>query len=188
MSNIDLSWSSRALLTKASRSGGVISSNVPFIGYTTPSGARMWIRIAPPTRTSNSHTGLVKPFGPHHCATCLGSVQALNTSSLGASKTRVIIRSHSECSVGAPLSGELSCALTLALCADMFLLLRLVFRILFFQLQQVVVQTVEAVFPEAPVVVHPSGYVLQRVRLQAAGPPLRLAAASNQPGALQHFQ
>src|SRR6266436_2463034 len=31
----------------------------------------------------------VKPIGPHHCATCLGSVHALNTSSRGASKTRV---------------------------------------------------------------------------------------------------
>src|SRR5882762_453050 len=30
----------------------------------------------------------VKPIGPHHCATCLGSVHALNTSSRGASKTR----------------------------------------------------------------------------------------------------
>src|SRR5258707_634238 len=124
MSNIDLPFPSRALLINTRRSGGVISSNVPLIGYTTPSEARMRIRIAPPARTSSSHTGLVKPFGPHHCATWLGSVQTLNTSSLGASKTRVIIRSHSECSAGVLLLGELlPSALVLAFCADIFLLL-----------------------------------------------------------------
>src|ERR1039458_4283395 len=33
---------------------------------------------------------VVNPFGPHHCATCLGFIYAANTNSRGASKTRVI--------------------------------------------------------------------------------------------------
>src|SRR6266545_6909511 len=37
----------------------------------------------------------VKPFGPHHCATCLGSVHASNTRSRGASMTRVVTISGS---------------------------------------------------------------------------------------------
>src|ERR1700688_4368084 len=60
-----------------------------------PSGLRIWMRSAPPTRASISQTGLVKPFGPHHCASCLASVHALNTSARGASKTRVILISRS---------------------------------------------------------------------------------------------
>src|SRR5215470_10630862 len=54
----------------------------------------MWIRIAPPTRASISQTGLVKPLGPHHCASSPASVQALNTRAQGASNTRVMVISR----------------------------------------------------------------------------------------------
>src|SRR5271167_2938764 len=64
-----------------------------------PSGARMWMRMAPPTRASSSQTGLVKPFGPHHCASVAASVQALNTSARGASKVRVMVISRSASSL-----------------------------------------------------------------------------------------
>src|SRR5208282_3297591 len=49
--------------------------------------------IFPPGRTSHSQTGLVNPFGPHHCARCFGSVHALKTSSRGASNSRVMTNS-----------------------------------------------------------------------------------------------
>src|SRR5436190_21186379 len=55
-----------------------------------PSGPRMWIRMAPPGRTSSSQTVLVKYLGPHHFIICSWSIHALNTTSRGASKTRVI--------------------------------------------------------------------------------------------------
>src|SRR5229473_6363812 len=55
----------------------------------------MTIRRAPPGRTSISQTGLLKPCGPHHCATCLGSVHIWKTSSRGASKMRVRVTSRS---------------------------------------------------------------------------------------------
>src|SRR5271169_3680684 len=136
------------------------------------------MRIAPPARASSSHTGFVKPFGPHHCSMCLVSVHALNTSSLGASKTRVTTRSHSD----APTA-----ALTLALFADMPLLL-LILQILFLQFPQIIVQTIETLLPELPVVFHPACNVLQRTRLQPARPPLSLTAARDQSGTFQHFQ
>src|SRR5271170_5128454 len=164
------------------------------------------MRMAPPTRTSRSHTGFVNPFGPHHCATCLVSVHALNTSSRGASNTRVITRSHSEDSVLALLfvspifawlvfaslvfaslvsaslvfESPILAALLLTLRADMLALLRFhfqifVFRVFSLQFLQIISQPVKALFPESPVVFHPSCNVLQRPSLQPAGPPLRLA-------------
>src|SRR5580693_3840709 len=54
-----------------------------------PSGVLMQQRDFPPTRTSILQTGAVKPFGPHHCITYLGSVHAFQTNSRGASKSRV---------------------------------------------------------------------------------------------------
>src|SRR5580693_4694947 len=61
-----------------------------------PSGVLMQQRDFPPTRTSILQTGAVKPFGPHHCITYLGSVHAFQTNSRGASKTLVtVIRSTS---------------------------------------------------------------------------------------------
>src|ERR1700686_3488474 len=47
-------------------------------------------RHTPPGFTSLSWVVVVKPFGPHHCTICLGSVHALKASSRGASKVRVM--------------------------------------------------------------------------------------------------
>src|SRR5215472_10934571 len=61
-----------------------------------PSGAFVQQRNFPPTRKSILQADAVKPFGPHHCITYFGSVQAFQTNSRGASKTLVItIRSVS---------------------------------------------------------------------------------------------
>src|SRR3984957_11349228 len=54
-----------------------------------PSGLLMQRRDFPPTRTSILQAGEVKPFGPHHCMTYLGSVHAFQTNSRGASKILV---------------------------------------------------------------------------------------------------
>src|SRR5258706_3516109 len=71
-----LSCESRATEVKTIRSDGTIALKTPVIGYSTPSGARMTMRRAPPGRASVSHTGLVKPWGPHQIANCLGSGHA----------------------------------------------------------------------------------------------------------------
>src|SRR6266436_4339274 len=123
------------------------------------------MRMAPPGFTSNSHTGFVNPWGPHHSATRFGSVHALNTSSRGASNTRVRTNSCSSLAITFP--------------ADMLFLLFLYFA-------QIVIQPIEALRPELPVVPDPIGNVLERRGRDPAGPPLRLAAASNQTGVFQH--
>src|SRR5437667_8843163 len=133
---------------------------MPVIGYSAPSGARMTIRSAPPGRTSISQTGFVKPFGPHHFATCTGSVQALNTSARGASKMRVMTTVRSACFA---LMSFLSAT----------------FPLLLFDLElaQVVAKTVEALFPEPPIVLDPVRHFLERARLETRRAPPRLPAA-----------
>src|SRR6266852_1869354 len=132
-----------------------------------PSGPRMWMRMAPPGRTSSSQTGFVNPWGPHHCATRFGSVQALNTSSRGASKTRVSTNTCSSFAMMFPV-------------AMLFLL--------FLHVAQIFVQTIEALRPEPLVVSDPIGDVLERRGRDPAGPPLRLAPACNQTGVFQHLE
>src|SRR5262249_10941329 len=53
----------------------------------------------PPGRTSISRTVFVKPLGPHHFATCVGSVHAANTRLRGASTTRVAVISRFDRSI-----------------------------------------------------------------------------------------
>src|SRR5579859_2186354 len=129
----------------------------------------MSMRMAPPARASSSHRGLVKPRGPHHFATCLGSVHALKTRSRGASKTRVNSTSRGAESV------------TGLLAAAMFFLLRLKFA-------KIVIKAVKAFVPESAVMLDPVGHALERLGPQAAGPPLGVAAPGNQPGTLEHLQ
>src|SRR5215211_7310720 len=57
-------------------------------------GARMHTSDAPPTRKSISALGDVNPVGPHHRVTYAGSLQVFQTSSTGASKTRVTTTSN----------------------------------------------------------------------------------------------
>src|SRR5258708_2292194 len=73
-----------------------------------------------------------------------------------------------------------SCASMLVL-ASMSLLLPL-------QFAQVIVQAIEALFPETPVVLQPVGGILERTGFEPARPPLRLATARNKTGALEHFE
>src|SRR6266508_924462 len=65
--------------------------------------------------------------------------------------------------------------------ASTLLLLRL-------QLVQIIVQAIEALVPKAAITFEPVVNVLQRVGLDPAGPPLRLAAACDEAGALQHLE
>ena len=72
---------------------------MPFIGCSLPSGERITIQICPPGRTSIWHSGLVKPCGPHQAAMCSGSVHMRNTSSRGASSSRVSDTSPRKCGI-----------------------------------------------------------------------------------------
>src|SRR5260370_24916784 len=105
-----------------------------------PSGVLMHKRDFPPTRKSIWHTGAVKPFGPHHCITYLGSVHAFQTSSRGSSKTLVpTIRSIS-------LTG-----------------FSVISYLLFLHLIYNSIQFLKALFPESAIANRPVAYCLNRL-------------------------
>src|SRR5581483_7025000 len=134
---------------------------------------------APPGRRSISQTGIVQPSGPSsHCGTCRGSVHAAQTSRRGASNTRAITISRSE--------GVLNRVRPISVFAATIALLLLLFLLL--HLFEVAVEPRMARFPEAAVAVRPLRHVSERRRVETAGAKLRLAAARNQAGALQHAQ
>src|SRR3990170_8559442 len=135
----------------------------------------MQLRYLPPTRRSISQWGHVKPFGPHQLMKCSGSVQALHTSSRGASNTRSMTSACSVDVVGALLAS--------AICV---LLLSLLLTLL--NLSEVFVQAIETLLPEAAISFQPFIGVLERARAEPAGAPLRLATARDQAGALQHLE
>src|SRR5258708_38753198 len=125
------------------------------------------MRMAPPGRTSSSQTGFVNPRGPHHSATRFGSVQALNTSSRGASNTRVSTNSCPSFGTKLPV-------------AMLFLL--------FLHVLQIFVQTVKTFGPEPLVVRQPFSDILERRGANTAWPPLRLARACYQTSVFQNLE
>src|SRR6266850_7160196 len=104
------------------------------------------------------------------------SVSAFHTRDTGASKVR-------STTSGSSFVTTLSFAAISLLLALNFLRL-----VLALQFLEVGVQPVEALLPVAPVVLDPFGHVLERSRLEPAGPPLRLAAPLDEAGALQHLE
>src|SRR5690349_18381380 len=68
-------------------------------------------------------------------------------------------------------------------------LLRLFFRlVLGLKLAEVILQPVEPLLPELTIALQPVVDAFQRLRLELAGPPLRLAAARDQAGGFQHLE
>src|SRR5271170_3690985 len=132
----------------------------------------MEARNVPPGRTSMSQRSVTKPCGPHQRAARSGSVQALNTSRRGASKMRVITSSRSV---------DPGASAAMLVLASICVLLRL-------QFVEILIQPIEALFPMPAVMFEPLGGILERTRIEPAGPPLRLAPARDQAGALQHLQ
>src|SRR5256885_11683163 len=126
-------------------------------------------RHTPPGRKSYALVVVEKPSGPHHCARCLGSVHAVHTSSRGASSTRVAMIDRGSC-----LRSRLFLALTLLLLGLQYL--------------QIILQPIEAFLPQPAVALEPIVDLLDGVRLDAAGPPLRLAASRHEAGTLQHLE
>src|SRR5882724_2953051 len=139
-----------------------------------------WEYLKPPCSTSNWNskptTGANSRRSKDHCLISSLSVSAFQTRATGASKVR------------STTSGS-SFVTTLSFAAIFLLLaLNLLRLVLALQFLEVAVQLVEALLPVAPVVLDPVGDVLEGIRLQPAGPPLRLAAALDQTRAFQHFQ
>src|SRR5688572_27814370 len=100
---------------------------------------------------------------------------ASNTSCLGASNRRVRRISSSD--------GVLTLNVSLFTA-----LLPTMARLLSLHLLQVRVQTIEAVFPDLPVLLGPRGDLPQGRGLDPAPPPLRVLPARDQPRVLEHAQ
>src|SRR2546423_5477628 len=132
----------------------------------------MMKRQTAPGLNWNSCVVMENPRGPHQLARCFASLHIWNTRSGDASNTRV--------AEIARVSSLVAAAAT-AFLGDMILLL-------FLNFSKVFVQTVETLFPEFFVVAHPVGDVLERTGVETAGSPLRVAASSDEPGALEHFE
>src|SRR6202044_2711795 len=131
-------------------------------------------RQAPPGRNSKRDVVVVKPFGPHHCARCFASVHTENISSRGASNSRM------------PMIERGSLCRSRLFAAAMFLALR--FRRLGLQHFQIGVEAIQTLLEEPAIVFEPVVDALERLRLDAAGAELRLAAARDQAGAFQHLE
>src|SRR5580700_9603828 len=97
-------------------------------------------RQTPPGRKSKLDVVVVKPFGPHHCAKCSDAVHTENTSSRGASNSRM------------PTIERGSRSRSRLLVAAMFPALCLRYGL---QLFQIGVEAVEALLEEAAIVREP---------------------------------
>src|SRR5215475_6996338 len=111
----------------------------------------------------------VKPRGPSQWTKCSGSVQALKTRLRSAAKTRVMTSSRSAASAAA-------------------LLLAAMFRLLLSQFAQILVQTLETLLPEPPILLQPLGGVLERTRLKPTGAPLCFTTTRDQTGAFEYLE
>src|SRR5258707_1539798 len=131
--------------------GGSTSRKTPVESYSCPSSERMPMTRLPPTRRSISHRYVVMCAGPYQRMNISGSVQARQTSSRGASKTRSI-RTCVEALVAWVLGPAV------------------IARLL--QFGQICVESIESLLPEPAVVLDPVGDLLQGLGREPARPPL----------------
>src|SRR5260221_6565321 len=121
----------------------------------------------PPTRRSISHRYVVMCAGPYQRMNISGSVQARQTSSRGASKTRSI-------RTWAPVVSVL--VLGPAVIARLL------------QFGQIRVESIESLLPQPAVVLDPVGDLLQGLRREPARPPLGVSCALDEACPLQDLQ
>src|SRR5688572_10687811 len=133
----------------------------------------------PPGRTSMVTFRVFHSRGPHHCAMRSGSVYAAKTNSRGALNMHSTTSFPVSVSVVTVWVSGIEVLLFLGCCVRYLLRLNLL---------QIGVQPIESLFPEFAILLHPVGDRLERFWLQAARTPLRLAAASDEAGALEHLE
>src|SRR5579872_5355635 len=126
-------------------------------------------RQTPPGLNSKVLVVVVKPSGPHHCARCFGSLNAANTSTRGASNTRVPMIERGSLPRSTPL-------------------LPLTFLLLGLQRFQIIAEAIETFLPESAVLLEPIVHRLERGGFEPARPPLRLARTRDQPGVFEHLE
>src|SRR5262245_31876505 len=134
-----------------------------------PSSSRLTNRQRPPCRASKWST-FTSSGPPHHFATRVGAVSASNTTSLGASKVRVITMS---CRPGSMTISVLAMVLFLSLALE---------------LVDFAVQPFEPIGPDLAVLRDPLRGAVQRCRLESAGTPLGVPRPGDQPGPFEHLE
>src|SRR6185437_9256262 len=136
-------------------------------------------RQIPPGRRSKLMVVVVKPFGPHHCARCSGSVQAAKTRSRGASNSRMPMIERGSLSRSRLLLAAMSTLLLTALAGRRLAGLLVSFLVRFFGLKrlQIAVEAIETLVVKAAIMIEPVVDVLERAGLDPAWPPLRFARA-----------
>src|SRR5882672_398208 len=120
---------------------------------------------APPTRKSTVQKGRLQPWGAYQRFSASGSDHARKTRSRGASKSRMMRTSASVFAAARPIA-----------------------FLLFLEGAEVMVEAVEALIPEPPVMFHPIGHLAEGAGAEAAGAPLGPAEAGDEPCAVQHLQ
>src|SRR5439155_16985621 len=120
----------------------------------------------PPTLTSIFATGMVAPSGPYHLAKCSGSVHIRQTRSTGALRVRSITTAS-----WVPLSSVIVFA-----CLSLLL-----------ELLDVVVHSVEAGFPDGPVLLGPRRNRLEWCGVEGARSVLGALAPCDQPRPFEHL-
>src|SRR5688572_33148828 len=133
--------------------------------------------MTPPGRASTSQSTISAPCGPNQREKCSAWVHTSNTSSRGASKTRVNT-----------ISSSTALASALLFRTAIPLLLERYFFALFLQPTQIRVETIEARLPEATISGGPSCDLAQRSGLELTRPPLRLPTARDEAGVFEHAQ
>src|SRR5262245_14987729 len=157
------------------RCGATTSWYTPRNPYTLSSS--LWVnRHRPPGRTSIWSTTVSSRRGPHHLGTRSGSVIALNTTSRGASKTRVMTMSCRP--------GSITNSVSLMVCSS----LDVVDVLDVLDAPDFLVEPVKPVARDIPIALDPVRSDPEGCDLQAAGPPLRVTAAGDQPGPLEHLE
>src|SRR5262245_13675224 len=132
-------------------------------------------RQTPPGRKSKACVVVVKPFGPHHCAKCAGSVHTENTNSRGASSTRV------------PMIERGSCSRSM-LCLPAMRLLPFLLFLFGLQQFQIAVEAIEALFPKSAILLQPFIGFLESPHIDPAGAHLRIPRSRNKARTLQNLQ
>src|SRR5262245_23500205 len=162
----------RSVLT--SRSGGITSRYVPPISISPPSELRHPKCQAPPGRRSISQRGIVHPSGPSiQCGRCSGLVQHSHTSSRGASTTRVMTIWLSVGVVNVVIPVLFAMTISAPPLLELF---------------QVGIEALIVLLPVPAIGAGPFGDLLERPRFELTRSPLRLAAAHDEPGTLEHPQ
>src|ERR1700734_1651683 len=120
--------------------------------------------------------------GPRHCTRRSGAVWARNTSSRGASNSRVMMK------IGMPGSAVIS---VLLIVVSFLCRCRVMAGILFLsglQCRQQVIEPLVALVPEPLVAGQPGGHLAERLGLQAAEPGGGPPVPRDQAGLLEHLQ